>query len=382
MKDEGGTVSTRRRSVRSRTKDAAAVEEREDDDFVVSEAKGKGKEKSKGKSKSTRLLSIEETRCAKIAGFVAEGIKGEELEVAVKQWEGDHRIPKAGSKPSRTKGRGLSGTSSVSSHVRSHSDVALTTQSFSPAPNQFQVEPSDAPMPTPSESSPTPTPKKTHNRSPPDPGSGHIPINSDPTSTLPDLPLTHMFKRSLSAPAPNHRHPYPRSSGPSESSNDEFSTKSAEPSPLVWGTFKPLDMQEAPTRTHTHVRRDTISFPMPSPQAATPSDFTHLTWQEAENQRRMEEMQNPDTWWTQKAPMEDSPHYTFEDNQEQRRSVDLSINNMGYDVPDGGGQFDRGYREVLISLCLITIGAHDFLSNTDRTRSQIKMEANILNGPT
>jgi hypothetical protein len=120
---------------------------------------------------------------------------------------------------------------------------------------------------------------------------------------------------------------------------------------------------------------------MPSHQAATASDFPHLTWQEAENQRRMEEMQNPDTWWTQKAPMEDSPHYTFEDNQEHRHSVDLSINNMGYDVPDGGSQFDRGYREVLHSLCLITYGAHDFLSNTDRTRSQIKMEANV-NGPT
>ena len=327
------------------------VEEREDDDFVVSEAKGKGKEKARAKSKSTRLLSIEETRCAKIAGFVAEGIKGEELEVAVKQWEGDHRILKAVSKPSRSKGRGPSGTSSAPSHVRSHSDVALTTESFSPAPNQFQAEPSDTPTPTPTEGSSTSTPKKTHNRSPPDPGSG--PTNSDPTSALPDLPLTHMFKRSLSAPAPNHRLPYPQSSGPSESSSDDFSTESAEPSPPVWGTFKHTDMQEAPTRTHTHVRRDTISFPMPSHQAAAPSDFPHLTWQEAENQRRMEEMQNPDTWWTQKAPMEDSRHYTFEDNQEERHSVDLSINNMGYDVPDGGSQFDRGYREVLLSLCLI-----------------------------
>lgn len=381
MKDEGGTVSTRRRSVRSRTKDAAAVEEREDDDFVAAEAKGKGKEKTRGKSKSTRPLSIEETRCAKIAGFVAEGIKGEELEVAVKQWEGDHRIPKAVSKPSRPKGRAPSGTSAVSSHVRSHSDMALTTQSFSPVPKPFQAESSDTPIHTPTESPSAPTPPKTDNRSPPEPGSGHLPTNSEPTSTHPELPLTHMFKRSLSAPAPNHRLPYSQSSGLSESSNDEFSTKSAEPSPAVWGTFKPLEMQEAPTRTHTHVRRDTISFPMPSHQAATASDFPHLTWQEAENQRRMEEMQNPDTWWTQKAPMEDSPHYTFEDNQEHRHSVDLSINNMGYDVPDGGSQFDRGYREVLHSLCLITYGAHDFLSNTDRTRSQIKMEANV-NGPT
>ncbi|KIM35035.1 hypothetical protein M413DRAFT_449918 [Hebeloma cylindrosporum] len=40
VKDEGGTVTTRRRSVRSRTKDVPAPEEREDDDFVVSEPKG------------------------------------------------------------------------------------------------------------------------------------------------------------------------------------------------------------------------------------------------------------------------------------------------------------------------------------------------------
>ena len=343
VKDEAGTVSTRRRSVRSRTKEVVAVEEREDDEPVVPEAKGKGKEKIRGKSKSARPLSIEETRCAKIAGFVAEGIKGEELEVAVKQWEGDHRIPKAVAKPSRPKGRGPSGTSAVSSHVRSHSDMALTTQSFSP-PKEFQAESSDTPLSTSTEASSTTTPNKTYNLSPSESSSGHIPTNSDLTSTLPDLPLTHLFKRSLSAPAPDHRLPYPQSSGESESSNDDFSTKSAEPSPEVWGTFKPLEMQEAPTRTHTHVRRDTISFPMPSHQAATPSDFQHLTWQEAENQRRMEEMQNPDTWWTQKA---DSPHYAFEENQEHRHSVDLSISNMGYDVPDGGSQFDRGYREVI-----------------------------------
>ncbi|KAF8959234.1 hypothetical protein BDZ97DRAFT_1838726 [Flammula alnicola] len=254
---DGGTAGTRRRSVRSHAKDTSPAEDRNDDEPVASDSKGKAKDKGKGKMKASRMISLEETRCAKIAGFVAEGIKGEELEVAVKQWEGDHRIPRSPAKP----------------------------------------------------------PDQKDEAAPDDSTSHHDQIAVDSASALSDVPLTHMFKRSLSAPASNNRLPHlqPLSSDPSDSSTDEFSPSSAEPSPGAWGSFKPPVLQDTPTRTHTHGRRDTISLPMSSDSVAATFDSPqHLTWQEAENQRRLEEIQGPDSW-EQNAP--------------------------------GGSQFDRGYLE-------------------------------------
>jgi len=141
----------------------------------------------------------------------------------------------------------------------------------------------------------------------------------------------------------NTRLSYPHSSSePSDSSTDDVSPTSPEPSPGAWGSFKP---QGAPTRTHSHSRRDTISFPMPSSSTSATFDSPHhLTWQEAETQRRLEETQGPDVWWTQR-PQAIDPHFVYGEPRDQRSSVSLSSDSMGYDAPQGGSQFDRGYSE-------------------------------------
>ena len=90
-------------------------------------AKGKGKGRNKS---SARMLSLEEMRCAKIADFVADGIRGEELEVAVKQWEGDRKMGKE-----KLQRPGLSASSS--SHARSHSYTTSNTESSSISDNHY-----------------------------------------------------------------------------------------------------------------------------------------------------------------------------------------------------------------------------------------------------
>ncbi|KDR69811.1 hypothetical protein GALMADRAFT_255628 [Galerina marginata CBS 339.88] len=341
VKDGGGPVPTRRRSARSRTKDPPTTGDGGEDDFVVSDAKGKAKERGKGKTKSTHLLSLEETRCAKIAGFVAEGIKGDELEVAVKEWEGDHRVPKPTPKATKAKGRGGQGTSS---HARSRSDVSSAAPSAS---RSTKHAPSEDTTLTVTHISRTPSLDSSSKADSPD-NRHDIALSADPSASpaLPDVPLTHMFKRSLSAPASNKRLPYLQSSSElSDSPSDEVSPTSEEPSPGTWGTFKPLVLQAAPTRTHSHSRRDTISFPMPSNASTGTFDSPHhLTWQEAENQRRREEVQEPDSWWTQRQPAID-PQFVYSQSREQQRPISLSTDGMGYDVPRGGSQFDRGYIE-------------------------------------
>ncbi|KAF8161580.1 hypothetical protein B0H34DRAFT_701607 [Crassisporium funariophilum] len=338
---DGGTV-TRRRSVRTRVKDSSVAEAGGDDDFVVVDAKGKAKDKAKGK-KSSRMMSNEETRCAKIAGFVADGIKGEELEVAVKQWEGDRRMGKDTLRPSKSRPSRVRGPSSVSTHVRSHSYSTSTAQPSTAAGSDRHYDDSST------GSTPTLTQTSRISKtsdvagSPSESGRSNSSIVISPLPT--DVPLTHMFKRSLSAPAPNTRLPYPLSpSEPSdESSAEEISPSTAESRGETWGPFRPLVLQEAPARTHNHARRDTVAYPLSSSSATGTFDRPqHLTWQEAENQRRIEEMQEPDSWWTnQRSPAESNFGYG---ERPEQRNVNLTTGGMGYENRDGS-HFDRGYLE-------------------------------------
>jgi len=346
---EAGTSSARRRSVRSRTKDPPLDDGDEEEDSVITDGKGKAKDKGKAKAKSSRMLSLEETRCAKIAGFVAEGIKGEELEVAVKQWEGDRRITKPPTRTTRSRASKSKASSSTSSHSRSQSDASLPGPVASSSTKPMLDHSSNETTPTHIQTSRTPTLDTNK------PGALESNNNSDtthPTIALSEVPLTHMFKRSLSVPASSIRTPqsHPSSSPSDDSSAEEFSPTSAEPSPGTWGTFKPLILPEAPTRTHmsTHDRRDTISFPMPSSSSTSTFHSPHLTWQEAENQRRTEEMRTPDPWWSQRSPPAD-PHYSFEERREAERDGEdtgaFSTDNMGYES-QSRNQYDRGYMEV------------------------------------
>lgn len=323
LKIKDGGTTTRRRSARVKE----PPDEAADDELVDADQGEKRKGKEKGRNKpSARMLSL---RCAKIADFVADGIRGEELEVAVKQWEGDRKMGKE--KSQRPRLSRTRGASSASTHPRSHSHTASTMEPSSISDNHY---------PSPSTSNPS-----------------HLlvvdPLKSaalDNRNPLPSgVPLTHMFKRSLSAPVSHTDLPTGPIS-PSERSSDDSSADdispytTAEPRSGSWDNYSPLMMQVSPTGTHAHERRDSISFPMPSGTNTATTSFDapqqHLTWQDAENQRRIEELQEPNSWWGESRSAEVEPSFGY--HHSQRAS---GITEMGYENC-GGTHFDAGYVEV------------------------------------
>ncbi|PPQ91150.1 hypothetical protein CVT25_003055 [Psilocybe cyanescens] len=344
IQDGAGPVTSRRRSVHSRTvKILTSPEDGDEDGLVLGETKGKGKEKGKGKTKSSRMLSIEETRCAKIAGFVAEGIKGQELEVAVKEWEGDHKMPKTSPRIVKPKGRASQASATTSSRTKSSSTSGAQLSAKQTSDEPPELSSSAQSSWTPDLSSTRPNASGTPGRAP----SKISTVDSVGSAILSDVPLTHMYKRAPSAPVSNMGLPYEYSSERSSTSSGEDSPSPGEPSPGQWGSFKSPETREAPARPHTHSRRDTISLPMQSGSAAGTLDSPHhLTWQEAENQRRMEELHGPESWWSQRSPS-DSPQLGYSDHTSQQQSVAVrhTTEGMGYDAPHRGNQFDRRYLE-------------------------------------
>ncbi|KAJ2912368.1 hypothetical protein MD484_g8048, partial [Candolleomyces efflorescens] len=85
---EGGT-SSRRRSTVVKTSEPSDGGEA-NDEVEVSKSRNKGKEKE-----SNRLA--DDDRCAKIAGLIREGKKGDELAIAVEEWEDKNRRTVPGS---------------------------------------------------------------------------------------------------------------------------------------------------------------------------------------------------------------------------------------------------------------------------------------------
>ncbi|KAF8901887.1 hypothetical protein CPB84DRAFT_1776927 [Gymnopilus junonius] len=344
-KDGGGSVTSRRRSVRSRD---AEEEDGDVDNSGRSDVRGKRKERGSGKATSTRPLSLEEIRCAKIAGFVAEGLKGDDLEIAVKEWDGMHKMAKTSSKAPKSKGRGNQPASSTT-HVRPRSDVASTSRPSEGSSKRISSEKfSERTASTDTHSSPTLTldsSPKLDTSEATDPNSSKSVANQANATTLFDVPLTHMFRRSLSTPLSNNRPSQSQSSSePSESSADEISPTSAEPGPISWGSHNTLVLQEPePTGTHNHSRHDSIPFPMSS-KSATFDGLHQLTWQEAENQRRIEEVQGPDSWWGQRSQATD-PRFAYSQPRDQHNPSSSSSNVIGYGVPSGGTRFNSGYVE-------------------------------------
>lgn len=361
IKEGESSATARRRSVRSRAKDTPA-EEQEDSQPVASDSKSKGKDKGKGKAKVSHTVSLDETRCAKIAGFVAEGIKGKELEVAVKQWEGDHKLPRPTitTQLVKSKGRGTRGP--PTSHSRSRSDVAFTvslSQSSKLGHNNSSVATTSSNPPN--SRAVSSNPEKPGDSSS---GAGHpesVTVEST-SAQISDVPLTHMFKRSLSAPAQNNRAPHLPSStsDPSDSSTDEFSPTSAEPSPGAWGSFKAPAIPNAPTGTHTQTQRNSISFSTTSSAVTSAYESTSaLAWGDSENRRQLEETQEPNLWWPQKSTAI-APQFGF--GAEREAPINVSPNEMGYEIPQGGSQFDRNYLEVFHSAVVHIVASNLFFS--------------------
>ena len=330
---EAGISTPRRRSVRSRPKGSPA---KEGDDGEILPTEGREKDKGKGKLKITRMPSIEETRCAKIAGFVAEGLKGEELEVAVRQWEDDRRIPRFETRTKKPRSSKPRPTSSKTSS-RSQSDATVSSLPSISSQKSPSDSESDSLTPTHTQTMRTPIvglPKYLVSSSETNFSEAHA-----STTGLPAVPLTHMFRRSPSAPTPNKRssHPHSFSEPSDESSAEDIPPTSAEPSPGAWGTFKSPVPEEAPTGTHTssHIRRESVSYPISSSCATAPFD-PDLTWQGADNRRRVEQIQPPSSWWT---------------GQKEQGGCDSTVfaaDNLGYETQAGGGEYDREYLKVCL----------------------------------
>lgn len=311
LKIKDGGTTLRRRSAR--------VKDPPDDDLVDADQGGKAKEKAKGKNRSVgRMVSLEEMRCAKIADFVADGIRGEELEVAVKQWEGDRRMGKERSqrpRPSRTRG-------GSSASAQPHSYVTSTIESSSMSDIQYPRNPSP-------DSTSTSNPAQTLVID------ALKPAASDSHDPLPSgVPLTHMFKRSLSAPASHPDLPVapvsPSEPADDSSADDTSPYTTTEPCSGSWDNYSPLIIQVSPTGTHT------TSFDTPQ----------HLTWQDAENRRRMEGMQESSSWWggSGSAEAETSTFGYHEATEHSGARPASGIAEMGYENC-GGPHFDSGYSE-------------------------------------
>jgi len=355
---DGGTGTSKRRSIQSRKDPATAVA-----------AAGPDKGKGKGKSK--------EKRCAKIADLLVEGKKGLDLEVAVKEWEGDRRSAREkwraakllreeeAEKEGEDVAVGGSGSGTDVDIVEmldvpgggvenwAEKESVLTSDADDEISDGTEIEDSVVPTSAISDSlghdhdiniveeriaeEGMKTRSKTPDRN----------FDTNPLK----VPLTHMFKRSLSAPASHSRSPYPHS------------TVVPRPTSPTSPTSSPHAITPQGIFHQTHIRRDTVSFPMNA------SDYhPQLTWQEAEDRRRYEDAQGHGYWWTAAG---ESRETLWEEEMEE--SSNLSTDGLGYE-DTGDHRFDQSYMDVshvFINLYYCSIRVRSFF-----TCSNSKVESN------
>ena len=331
---ESSTSATRRRSVRGRTR-ASPLKDGEE-----GESEYKPKDKGKSKSKSTRMPSIEETRCAKIANFVAEGLKGEELEIAVRQWEDDRRIARPEARPKKPRTQKSRAASTKTPSIPQ--PCASLPPSFSP--------PESHPDSVSSNSSTiqlvrTPT----IDDSKPATSTNTSPDDKTVSLRLSTVPLTHMFKRHSSVSVSEKRLSS-LSDRSDESSLEDVSQTSAEPKPgpRTWGTIAP---EKATKRTHTDFPAREGSLPIPSTSSTSTFETPHLAWQGGENRQSMEDIHTSHSWWNRRStPVESRSEFNFDCHKERDGggSMVFGTENMGYETHESESQYDRSFMEVCI----------------------------------
>lgn len=328
---ESSTLATRRRSVRGRTKLSPSKDGEE------GESDSKTRDKGKSKSKISRMPSIEETRCAKIASFVAEGLKGEELEVAVRQWEDDRRItrPEARPKKARTqKSRAASSKTLSESQSNEGLSSSFPSSLAESHPRSNGSTPTDAHLhraPTVDDSKPATSATNSSN-------------DNSPSLDLSTVPLTHMFKRLPSVSGSDKR-----LSSLSDRSDESSLEGSAEPRPVTWGTIIPEKVTDLQTRD--------ASLPIPSTPSTATFDTPHLEWHEEESQHRMQEVQTSHPWWHRRStPVESRPEFTYDDHKERDNGASLvfGTENMGYETHGRESQYNRSFMEVCIRFVVST----------------------------
>lgn len=308
---DGGGGSTRKRSILNRIKDqptTSTADGGQEADVPKDKGKGKGKAKEK--------ITGEEKRCAKIADFLVKGKKGLDLEVAVKEWEGGRSSEEVSSvgDGGKAKGRGTSaGGAQSSSRIRTRSsNLAKRGQKVAGSRPDALGDASTSSIIIPGTSimdlAPQPGSDNYTHRS----RSPERPSRVEATGgNLAKIPLTHMFKRSLSAPASNHRFPHSKD-------HEEHEPRT----PVTQQSSPPVDQSGPPPSTsYGHVRRDTVSFPM------NPADFAaqHIPW--------------PDSSWWRPA---DSDNLTYNRSQLNTPMLVGELDYAGSDVR----QLNQAYSEV------------------------------------
>lgn len=303
VKDGGGSTSRKRIRIKDPPGDHGGGG---DEDAEGVGGAGKAKEKGKGKAARAReKLSIEERRCAKIADLLVEGKTGEDLEVAVKEWEVDRKSVWRDEKT-----WGIRAGASAMEGEKSGSGSASRLEGLV---TKGSVEDFDHDELQSSKPSP-------RSRNPERP----LRLEID-NSVLLKAPSMHQHKRSLSAPAPYSRPPYleARSYNPQSaiSSTDVTDTRA------IISQATP-DVSPNPGERgnpYSHLRRDT-----------NPSYPHNMTWQEAEDQRRYEDSQG--LWW----PESESAAGGRPPGEPVYQGATLTMG-MGY---ENMGQFDQPYMEV------------------------------------
>jgi hypothetical protein len=365
FKDGGGGPSRRGRMQakdppdRGASGDAGGEVEDIDDEEPPRKPKGKAVAKVRERKMKTKKETEKEKkaaqRYAKITDLLVEGKKGAELEAAVAEWERE------------AKGRGEKAKNRITEMPQGHVRQSAISRRHSPSLSSRRPHLSLIPdehtelSSTPDTSSdvappPLSTTSETEHDRPFDHDSGGKSSRSrspehpspDPGSSLSKVSLTHMFKRSLSAPAPHHRSSYP----------------SGLPAPASPIQSHPLGEVAAPMDSlgpghgTAHVRRDTISLPIHSSGYSLTDPYPHygrlhtqephrsFSWQEEEDRRRLENAQEHGYWWTGSTEEgEDDNMYEPRREGSFETSYNVNTEGMGYDEA-AVSSFDQGYLKV------------------------------------
>jgi hypothetical protein len=363
------------------------------EDFGDEDMSGKAKGKAVAKVRERKTKTKKETekekraaqRYAKITDLLVEGKKGTELETAIAKWEretkgrGDKARDRDKPRNTETPQEVLISTveQPSTSHTRSSSSASpfpadqpsLSIPENPTEPTAICLTPdtaSDSAFPPPSTTSETyydrpfdnEGGRRSRSRSP------EHPLHYHDTS-LGRVPLTHMFKRSLSAPAPQHRLSYPSGlpaaadpAGRNHPLRQVMMPMDTPPTP--YDATGHLASHHAHAPGPGHVRRDTISLPVHSSDYS----FTHshhqndflrapdnqhlLSWQEEEDRRRLQNAQEHGYWWTGSAEEDEDEMYEPRREGSFEMGYNVNTEGMGYDQATTSS-FDQAYLEV--SLC-------------------------------
>ncbi|KAF9491193.1 hypothetical protein BDN71DRAFT_1453314 [Pleurotus eryngii] len=198
-------------------------------------------------------------------------------------------------------------------------------------------------------SSPTSTPTNDNRTSPELPASGVTDADS-PSSEFRAVPLTSMYKRSLSAPAPERRSPY----NPTRSQSDLTSSYDRGEETMNDTSQSPHLAPLPPNNLPTHVRRDTVCLPVnsvgynsPSTSEASPTpSHSHprplgaaaqplrVHWQGEEDRNRFEAERHRHGYWFPPSTTHTIAERNEEDPAWRRETYTVTnTDSMGYDMP-------------------------------------------------